>query len=204
MTIANTWNKIRYSCYAPFYDSIGKIFSRSREISISQLKIKENDHVLFIGCGTGLDLEFLPDHCRIIATDITPAMVERTKRRNRKFRLNLETMVMDGQKLSFPDQYFDKIILHLILAVIPDPVACISEAERLLKHGGQITVFDKFLPAGQKISWKRKLINPIAVFLVTHINRRFEDIISHTHLKIISDTNADFGGIFRILLLQKK
>ena len=110
---------------------------------------------------------------------------------------------MDGQKLLFPDQSFDKIILHLILAVIPDPLACIKEAERLLKPEGQIAVFDKFLPKGQKISWKRKLLNPIAVFLVTNINRSFENIISYTNLKILSDAKADFGGIFRVLLLRK-
>lgn len=203
MISANTWNKIRYTIYSPFYDLIGRIFSQSRKLSISQLEIKENDKVLLIGCGTGLDLEFLPSNCHITSTDITPVMVERTKRRNQKLNLNLDAMVMDGQKLPFPDQIFDKIILHLILAVIPDPVACIREAERLVKPGGQITVFDKFLPKGQKISLKRKIINPIAVFLVTNINRSFENIISYTDLTIVSDTKADFGGILRIILLKK-
>ena len=203
MITANNWNKIRYTIYAPVYDSIGRFFSQSRKLSIAQLNIQENDKVLLIGCGTGLDLEFLPSNCFITATDITPVMVAHTKKRNRKLKINLNAIVMDGQKLSFPDQYFDKIILHLILAVIPDPVLCIKEAERLLKPGGQIAVFDKFLPKGQKISLLRKLINPISVFLVTNLNRRFEDIISHTGLQTISDANADFGGIFRIFLLKK-
>jgi phosphatidylethanolamine/phosphatidyl-N-methylethanolamine N-methyltransferase len=203
LTFLNNWNKIRYTIYSPVYDKVGKLFSSSRQISISQLEIKENQKVLLIGCGTGLDLEYLPANCLITATDITPVMVERTKKRNQKLKLNLETMVMDGQKLTFPDQSFDKIILHLILAVIPDPVACILEAERLLKPGGQIAVFDKFLPKGHTITWKRKIINPVAIFLFSYINRRFENIVSKTALQIISDVDADFGGIFRILLLKK-
>ena len=203
MTILNTWNKIRYTVYSPVYDRVGRLFSDSRQISISQLEIKENEKVLLIGCGTGLDLEFIPANCFITATDITPVMVERTKKRNQKLRLNLEALVMDGQKLTFPDQSFDKIILHLILAVIPDPVACLRESERLLKPGGQIAVFDKFLPKEQTITWKRKIINPVAIFLFSYINRRIENIVSKTNLQIISDTDADFGGIFRILLLSK-
>jgi phosphatidylethanolamine/phosphatidyl-N-methylethanolamine N-methyltransferase len=202
LTTLNTWNKIRYTVYSPVYDWVGRLFSHSRQISISQLNIKENDKVLLIGCGTGLDLEFIPANCLITATDITPVMVERTRKRNQKLSLNMEAMVMDGQKLSFPDQSFDKIILHLILAVIPDPVACIREAERLLKSGGQIAVFDKFLPKVHTISWKRKIINPVAIFLFTYINRRIENIVSKTSLHIISDKDADFGGIFRILLLN--
>lgn len=203
MISLNTWNKIRYTLYSPVYDKVGRLFSRSRQLSISQLEIKGNEKVLLIGCGTGLDLEFLPANCIITATDITPVMVERTKKRNQKLNLNMEAMVMDGQKLSFTDQSFDKIILHLILAVIPDPVACIREAERLLKPGGQIAIFDKFLPKGHTITWKRKIINPVAIFLFTYINRRIENIVSKTGLQIFSDMDADFGGIFRILLLKK-
>jgi phosphatidylethanolamine/phosphatidyl-N-methylethanolamine N-methyltransferase len=203
MILANTWNIIRYSIYTPFYDPVARLFAASRKLSIAQLEIKENEKVLLIGCGTGLDLEFLPANCSIIATDITPAMISRTIRRNRSLNLNLEAMVMDGQKLTFPDQSFDKIILHLILAVIPDPIACIKEAERLLKPNGRIAVFDKFLPKGQKISILRRLINPISIFLVTNINRKFEEIVSHTGLKVLTDTKADFGGMFRIRLLKK-
>ena len=99
-----------------------------------------------------MDLEFLPKDCEITATDITLSMIDRIKKRNRTLRHNVQTIVMDGQSLEFTDNSFDFIILHLILAVIPDPIACINESERVLKHGGQVAVFDKFVRKDKKVT----------------------------------------------------
>lgn len=198
----NTWNRIRYTLYAPGYDLAGKIFDSSRKKAISKLGIKEGDKVLIVGAGTGLDLEFMPSGCHITATDITPSMVEYTRKRNEKLNLNLTAMVMDGQKLQFPDNTFDKVILHLILAVIPEPHACIREAERVLKAGGNISVFDKFVPQGKQVSWVRKLLNPVATFFFTDVTRSFETIVSHTGLTIKTDT-TEFKGLFRSIILEK-
>ena len=73
----NAWNKIRYTLFAPGYDSIARYFKESRKKSIDSLGIKAGDRVLIVGAGTGLDLEFLPTNCHIVATDITSAMVDR-------------------------------------------------------------------------------------------------------------------------------
>src|SRR5665647_456833 len=130
----NAWNRIRYTLYTPGYDLIARIFEQSRKRSIESLQVKPGDNVLIVGAGTGLDLEFLPDFCEIIATDLTPSMVERIKKRNQLLNLNVQALVMDGMALTFEDRTFDKIILHLILAVIPDSMACISEASLSLIH----------------------------------------------------------------------
>ena len=130
-------------------------------------------------------------------------MVERIIFRNKKLNLQLEAMVMDGHKLFFPDQTFDKVILHLILAVIPDPVACLLEAERVLKPGGKISILDKFVPAGNEVSLLRKLLNPLTTFLFSDITRSIETIIANTGLRIVSDLPANFRGNFRILLVEK-
>ena len=199
----NYWNKLRYTLYTPVYDSVGKIFSSSRSKAISQLDIKVGERVLLVGAGTGLDLEFVPKGALVTATDLTPSMVEKIKKRNQKLNLNLEAMTMDGQNLAFADNYFDKIILHLIIAVIPDPVACLREAERVLKPGGKISVFDKFVPTHRKISFRRKLLSPLANLLFSDITRSFETIISKTGLRKLSDTVANFKGNFRIILIEK-
>ncbi|WP_223815999.1 class I SAM-dependent methyltransferase [Adhaeribacter rhizoryzae] len=146
----NTWNRLRYTLYSPFYNVIGKVFSKSRKRSIELLQVKPTDTVLLVGAGTGLDLDFLPPTAAITATDITPAMVTRLAQRSARLQLPVKALVMDGQQLALPDNAFDKIVLHLILAVIPDPVRCLQEAERVLKPGGNIVVFDKFLPPGHQ------------------------------------------------------
>lgn len=199
----NRWNRIRYTLYAPGYDIAGRIFSKSRNKSIRELGINTDDEVLIVGAGTGLDLEFIIEDCHIIATDITPAMITQTKKKNIQLNLNLKAVVMDGQHLDFADSTVDKIILHLILAVIPDPVLCLKECERVLKPGGHITIFDKFVRKGRKLSVLRKIFNPVSNLLFSNINRRFESIVSKTSLVVESDIPADFNGNFRIIRLLK-
>ena len=199
----NRWNRIRYTLYAPGYDIAGRIFSKSRNKSIKELGINPDDEVLIVGAGTGLDLEFILADCHIIATDITPAMISQTLKKNILLKRNLKAEVMDGQQLNLPDGSVDKIILHLILAVIPDPVACLKECERVLKPGGRITIFDKFVPRGRALSFWRKFFNPVTNLLFSNITRRFESIVSETGLVIESDIPADFNGNFRIIRLIK-
>jgi len=198
----NRWNRFRYTLYAPGYDLAARIFSKSRSKSIRELEICQGDEVLIVGAGTGLDLEFINGDCHITATDITPAMIVRTLKKNSLFRRNLKAVVMDGQRLDLPDNMADKIILHLILAVIPDPVACLKECERVLKPGGRITVFDKFVPKGRALSFRRRFFNPITSLLFSDITRRFESIVSQTNLVVESDQEADFNGNFRIIRLR--
>jgi len=199
----NRWNRFRYTLYAPGYDLAGRIFSNSRSKSIRELGIVSGDEVLIVGAGTGLDLEFITTDCHIIATDITPAMITQTLKKNVVLKRNLKAVVMDGQQLNFSSGSVDKIILHLILAVIPDPVACIKECERVLKPNGKITVFDKFIPKGRKLSFLRKCFNPITNLLFSNITRRFENIVSETSLAVESNVPADFNGNFRIIRLRR-
>jgi len=199
----NSWNRFRYTLYAPGYDLVARLLSKSRNKSIRELGINPGDEVLIVGAGTGLDLEFITEQCHITATDITPAMIAHTLKKNIFFKRNLIAKVMDGQRLNIADNTADKIILHLILAVIPDPVACLKECERVLKSDGKITIFDKFVPKGRKLSLLRKIFNPITNLLFSNITRRFENIVAETSLVIESDIPADLNGNFRIIRLRK-
>lgn len=199
----NRWNRIRYTLYTPGYDFAASILKDSRRKSIESLDVKSGDKVLILGAGTGLDLEFLPSNCEITAIDITPAMVDRMVKRNKKLNRNLNAKVMDGQSLQFADAEFDKVILHLILAVIPDPIACIKEAERVLKPNGEVVVYDKFVRKGAKVSFRRKLANIITNSFFSDITRDFESIVAQTKFTVLSDVDGDFNGNFRLLKLKK-
>jgi len=200
---ATTWNRWRYSLYGPVYDPVARLFTAYRRHSLEGLDLQEGEKVLLVGAGTGLDLECMPPGLQITATDLTPAMVDRLRSRAARLGLPVEALVMDGQDLDFPEGQFDAVVLHLILAVIPDPVAGIREAERVLRPGGRITVMDKFLPPGQSASMGRKILNLLTRVLATSINRRWEDIHAHTSLQVESDEQVGWAGNFRVIRLRK-
>ncbi|PKV76319.1 class I SAM-dependent methyltransferase [Pontibacter ramchanderi] len=200
----NTWNRLRYTFYLPIYDLIAdRIFRKHRKRSIELLQVHPDDAILIVGAGTGLDLPYLKGYTRITANDITPGMITKLKARAEQLAIPVEAHVMDGQKLSYPDNSFDAVVLHLIIAVIPDPVACIREVERVLKPSGTVVVFDKFLPDGQKPSLLRRLFNQVASTLFSDVNRSIGNIVSHTSLQMELNEPAAFGGTFRIVRLRK-
>ena len=200
----NRWNRIRYTIYTPIYDLlVGKIFTNSRRRSIALLNILPDEKVLLVGAGTGLDFQFLPKEAQVWAGDITPSMVSKMQQRANEVQLNVTVEAMDGQNLQFPAGTFDKVILHLIVAVIPDPVKCMQEVERVLKPGGKAVLFDKFRPQHAKLSQIRLMFNKLTSFLFSDITRVAEEIIGQTNLKVVVDEPANFGGNFRIIKLWK-
>ncbi|MBI5605865.1 MAG: methyltransferase domain-containing protein [Deltaproteobacteria bacterium] len=199
----NTWNRIRYSLYAPFYDLAARWFAAQRRRSIELLDLKSEERVLIVGAGTGLDLEFLPNDISIEANDITSAMVQQLARRANRLGLKVKAEVMDGQNLQYDPESFDAVILHLVLAIIPDPIRCIQEVERVLKKEGRAVIFDKFLPDNQKPSWGRKLLNLFTNVIATNITRQLGPILDSTTLKIVYEEPAGFGGFIKIVLVRK-
>lgn len=198
----NRWNRIRYAAMAPFYDLIAG-FQRQRARSVCLLGLGPGEDVLLLGAGTGADLPFLPRTVSVTAVDITPAMVERVRRRASALQLAVDARIMDGQQLTFPDESFDAVILHLILAVIPDPVACIREAERVLRPGGRAVIFDKFAPDGQRPSLWRHLLNVLTNFLFSDITRQLRPLLGTTSLRVEHLEAAAFGGAYQIVVIRK-
>lgn len=199
----NAWNRFRYTLYSPFYDWMVRIFSSQRRRSIQLLDPKPNEKVLLVGAGTGMDLEFLPRGLHIIATDLTPAMVQRIAKRATKLNLPVESKVMDGQALQFPDGTFDCVILHLIVAVIPDPYRCVCEAARVLKPGGRVIIFDKFQPDAESPPMLRRMANPIMNLIATNITRQLGPLLTAAGLKVEHEEPAGLGGLFKIVLARK-
>ncbi|ARS35875.1 class I SAM-dependent methyltransferase [Pontibacter actiniarum] len=201
----NSWNRLRYTLYLPIYDFIAdRVFRKYRQRSVQLLAAKPDDAILILGAGTGLDLPYLQGHTKLTAIDITPGMISKLKQRAEELRVPVQAQVMNGQALAFADASFDAVVLHLILAVIPDPVACIKEVERVLKPGGTVMVFDKFLADGQEPSVLRRLLNHLAGTLFSDINRRIGNIISHTRLQQELNEPAALGGAFRLVRLRKQ
>jgi ubiquinone/menaquinone biosynthesis C-methylase UbiE len=199
------WNRLRYSVWAPAYDAIlcAAGLEGARATSIDRLRLAPGDRVLIVGAGTGLDLALLPSNVHVTALDVTPAMLKQLERRAAGMGRSVTARIMDARQLEFPDSSFDAIVMHLILAVMPEPERGVREAVRVLEPGGRIAVFDKFLRDDERASLKRRLLNAIAKPLFSDLNRRFGPLIAGTGLVVEHDQPIAFGGTYRVVTLVK-
>jgi ubiquinone/menaquinone biosynthesis C-methylase UbiE len=197
----NRWNRLRYTFWAPVYDPMIRVFTRERRRSLRLLDLRPGERVLIVGAGTGADIPGIPAGPSVLATDLTRAMLAVARRRQRP---GIRFALMDGQRLGVPDGRFDAAILHLILAVIPDPVRCLQEVSRALRPGGRVVVYDKFVRGG-RVPLAVRLVNPLARVLFTEMTRDFEQILARAAqpLVVAHDEPARLGGLFRHILLRK-
>ncbi len=191
-----------YNLIAPLYDlAIERPLLKARTRSLRALPAKEAARVLLSGVGTGLDLPLLPAMHRYTALDFSTAMLSRA--RPRGARLDIDWVLGDSMALPFADAQFDHVVLHLILAVVPHPEKCLGEAARVLKPGGTILVFDKFLHPRQH-AWLRRALNPLTRRLATRMDVVFEDVLREVpQLQVVSDIPLLAGGWFRGIVLRK-
>lgn len=103
-------------------------------------RLKKNlpNSILEIACGTGRLtshlLNLLPGKGKLVATDISNAMLEVAKRKLHDKRITW--LEADAQNIPFEDNSFDCVICQFGVMFFPDKKKAYSEAFRLLKSGG--------------------------------------------------------------------
>lgn len=194
--------KTSYRFIAPFYDAFLERATRAaRQRSLSRLPQDGAARVLLSGAGTGLDFPFLPPCHDYTALDLSGAMLARSQPKARGLRMNW--VRGDSMALPFAAHSFDCVVLHLIVAVVPQPQRCLAEAARVLKPGGRILLFDKFLRRGQRALLRRSL-SPLAGKLATRLDVVFEDVLGTVPgLRVQLDEPVLARGWFRLIELQK-
>ncbi len=194
------WNRMRYDLYAPFYDPIGRLLTRGRRQSLALVALRPGERVLIVGAGTGLDLPLLPRGVHVTLVDISPGMLRRAEARAEHLQMPVESHLMDAARLTFASGSFDCLLLHAIVAVAPEPVACLSEARRVLAPGGRIGIFDKFLPDERVAGLLRQSIGAVTHVLFSNINRRLGPLSRAAGLRIVKEEPPVFLGLFKAAL----
>lgn len=112
---------------------------------VDHANLKDGDIVLDLAGGTG-DNGFLAarrvgSSGKLIITDFAPLMVETARRRAREQGLgNVETRVLDAEKMDLDDASVDAIICRWGFMLMLDPQAALKECRRVLKSGGRLAL----------------------------------------------------------------
>jgi ubiquinone/menaquinone biosynthesis C-methylase UbiE len=200
---SNAWVRLRYSLWAPHYDKVTR-FPAERARSLALLALRPGERLLIVGCGTGADLPFVPAGVAVLATDLTPAMLQQARAHARP---GIEYRVMDGLALELPDGGpgggFDAAILHMVLEVIPDPARCLAEVARVLRPGGRLAVFDKFLPESARPGALRRAGLALLDFVFTSTNRRMGEMLAASGAPFVVETDERSVASYRHLILRR-
>jgi ubiquinone/menaquinone biosynthesis C-methylase UbiE len=95
------------------------------------------------------------------------------------------------------------VVLHLILAIVPDARSCLRETARILKPNSTVLILDKFLRPGET-AWLRRTLNLLSQHVVTRLDVVFEDVLASVpQLKVEVDMPVLTGGWFRSIRLVK-
>jgi ubiquinone/menaquinone biosynthesis C-methylase UbiE len=114
---------------------------RLGEDALRRAGLRPGMRFLDVAAGSGaLSIPAARLGAQVLATDVSPRMLERLEQRARKEDLDLETKVMDGHALELEDESFDLSGSQFGVMLFPDMPRGIAELARVTRSDGTVVV----------------------------------------------------------------
>jgi ubiquinone/menaquinone biosynthesis C-methylase UbiE len=186
----------RYDRIARFYDALeapmdllGGRRRRARTVGAA------TGQTLEVGVGTGRNLDLYPPDVELTGIDISPAMLDRARRRAQRSGRSAQLDVADVEHLPYPAASFDTVVATCVFCSVPDPVTGLREVVRVVRPGGQVRLLEHVRPRNRLLGWLADRLSPLVQRLVgVAVNRRTEDNIRAAGLELV-DVNRH--GVWR-------
>ncbi|MBO0734689.1 MAG: class I SAM-dependent methyltransferase [Methylocapsa sp.] len=200
-----------YARWAPVYDVVfGPVFEHARRRAIAAAE-RTGGRILEVGVGTGLSLPYYTGESQLVGVDLSEPMLRKAHARVSGLGLrNVEgLLVMDAQKMAFPDNSFDVIVAQYVVTTVPDPEAALDEFIRVLRPGGEIVLVSRigadrglrrviekrFTPITRRLGWRLEF--PWARYASWAERKESVRVVEHTPL-------APFGHFSLIRFAKTK
>lgn len=123
---------------------------------LTEKRFHKQDHfskVLEIGAGTGEHLSFVRHSFdEYVLSDLDVKTLEVARRKlGDKFGSKLSYEVQSGEKLSYADDSFDRLIASHVLEHIYHPHLALKEWQRVVKNGGILSIL---IPTDPGVAWR--------------------------------------------------
>jgi ubiquinone/menaquinone biosynthesis C-methylase UbiE len=159
--------------YEKFYNKVGKIagafegffslflnFTAMRKEWLQDIKVEEGYKVLEVSVGTGWNIKGLPKNARYYGLDISKGMLNKCIKNRRKWKLDLELCLGNGEYLPYPENYFNTVFHIGGINFFNNRERAITEMIRVAKPGTKIVIIDEtekdIKEQYQKIPFARK------------------------------------------------
>ncbi len=159
------------------YDQVNRVISLGfsslwRQKALSLLELNENDHVLDVGCGTGMVPYLLKKrypHINITGIDLSEKMLHIAQKRLK----NVSLIKGDVTQLPFKDNQFDLVTTCYTLRNFPNIHPSLQEIFRVVRPSGSVLILDTFPITHQPMKMLHQIwLSKIAPFLAAPFSNR--------------------------------
>ncbi|MCP5426596.1 MAG: methyltransferase domain-containing protein [Gammaproteobacteria bacterium] len=190
-----------YRRYARVYDFyFGAIFQHGRKTVIDGMNCQPDDCILEVGVGTGLSLPLYPDDVYITGIDLSVDMLEQARARKARDGLDRAILLeMDGEKMTFPDNSFDKVVAMYVASVVPHPDRLVAEMQRVCKPGGELYIVNHFHSSHPLLAGMEKLLAPLSKLLGWRPDLSMDQFLRETDLAVTQIIPVNLFGYWTLL-----
>ncbi len=126
---------------ASFDEFVTPVNMRLAEEALRRADLRPGMRFLDVAAGSGaLSIPAARLGAQVVATDISPIMIERLNTHAREEGLQLEGRVMDGHALELEDDTFDASGSQNGVSILPDMPRGMRELVRVTKPGGRVLI----------------------------------------------------------------
>lgn len=149
--------------FAAVYDRAFEATEDAGLREMRQLLLAEaSGRTIDLGAGTGANLALYPPTVtELVLAEPDPHMLKQLRAKLPESAMGATAVEAPAERLPFPDASFDTAVFTLVLCTVPDPVAALAEAARVLRPEGRLLFLEHVRAEDAGLArWQDRLEKP--------------------------------------------